>query len=52
MLKHKSDVHGEKNAMTGKTKAQFQDRQGRKENLAIAEEKLKEEISKYRYHNS
>lgn len=42
-----SDVHGQKNAASKWTKEYNQ-----KERLAMAEENLKKEISKYQYYNN
>jgi len=46
---HKANVHGEKNQMSRYTKADLESQ--RKENLKISEEKLKQEISRWRYYN-
>ena len=47
---HKANIHGEKNQMSRWTKGDIESK--RKENLTIAEERLKEAISKYRYYHS
>lgn len=50
---HKAQVHGEKNQMSRYASVkEFQGASSQKEQLAIAEEKLKEEISKFRYYNN
>lgn len=46
---HKANVHGEKNQMSRFTRSDIESK--RKENLNISEEKLKEEISKWRYYH-
>jgi len=47
---HKADVHGEQNQMSRWSKNDLESQ--RKTNLAAAEEKLKQEISRWRYYNN
>jgi len=47
---HKANEHGERNQMSRFTRSDIESQ--RKENLTISEEKLKEEISRWKYYNT
>ena len=51
---HKAKQHGEKNQMSkyASVKNYHQSNNNQKEKLALAEERLKEEISRYRYYHN
>lgn len=50
---HKAQVHGEKNQMSRYSSVKdYQSSTDRKDALSAAEERLKEEISRYRYYHN